>query len=357
MCRRWPGPCPGPAPSVPRQMLPPPTMTASSRSSDLATLGDLLGDPLDDRAVDGLVGGRRGERLARDLEHQPTAPACVNVYAGQARPTATSASLSRRRRPGRSAPPLPRRAPLRSSACRPWRRAARAGTRSLNKPFIRPSTIFASAARACPRCACGLLDGRPLLGDLGLRGPRRGGGTCGLAKAMWTAMSWASSAVPPRQLDEDAVHASSVLDVQVAVEDECPARPRSGRRGRRAMFSFRVDLQVVERPVALVDRLLARRRRPAAARSSTRSTNSADLATKSVSQRSSTTRRAPSADGDRDRALAVLAVGPLGRLAEALLAQPLRRLLAVAVGLFEAPAWRPSSRRRSPRAGLAHPWR
>ena len=54
-------------------------------------------------------------------------------------------------------------------------------------------------------------------------------------------------------------------------------------------------------------------RPPAAASASTRSTNSADLATKSVSQRSSTMAAAPSRPADGHRALGRLAVGPLGR--------------------------------------------
>ena len=60
---------PAPAPVVPRQMLPPPTMTASSRSSSWSdrAISPASCSTVDD--VDGLVRGRRGERLAGHLQH------------------------------------------------------------------------------------------------------------------------------------------------------------------------------------------------------------------------------------------------------------------------------------------------
>ena len=62
------------SPVVPRQMLPPPTTMASSRSSSALRRGDLAGEALDHGGVDGLVGRRRGQGLTRHLEHDP-APA------------------------------------------------------------------------------------------------------------------------------------------------------------------------------------------------------------------------------------------------------------------------------------------
>ena len=78
---------PWPSPSVPLQMLPPPTITASSRSSDLRASAISFASRSSTVGVDRLVGGRRGERLARHLHHEPATPATVNVYAGsQVRP-------------------------------------------------------------------------------------------------------------------------------------------------------------------------------------------------------------------------------------------------------------------------------
>ena len=66
----------------------------------------------------------------------------------------------------------------------------------------------------------------------------------GRAKAMCTAMSWASSG-GVRHLDQHGVDAPAALDVQVAVEDVARRRPRCGRR-RRADVLLERDLQVVE---------------------------------------------------------------------------------------------------------------
>ena len=91
-----------------------------------------------------------------------------------------------------------------------------------------------------------------------------------------------------------------------------------------------VDLVVDARPTASSPLAATR-----AASSSASATNSSALATKSVSQRSSTTAAASPSLRHGDSTLGRLAVAPLGRTGQALLAQELGRLVDVAVGLLE----------------------
>ena len=236
-------------------------------------LRHLPGHALDGGGVDGLVGGGRGEGLPRHLEDDP---ARLSHDPARQAPMTTCAKDTMR----------PIRAWRRSSASRPGRRTGRAGTRSLNHPFIRPSTILARAASGLPSLRVISSSGGPLRGHLGLghlvaaEVGRLGEGDVDgdvVGQLLGAAL----------EHDGDGVDPPTGLLVQVGVDHLAgcghqaahPARPRcspsawcaAGRPRRRARSA-------ASSPLAATS----------AASSSARATNSAALATKSVSQRSST---------------------------------------------------------------------
>ncbi len=100
------------------------------------------------------------------------------------------------------------------------------------------------------------------------------------------------------------------------------------------MFSFRVIFMVSSSSV-----FCSTASSPSAATRSasavTMATNSSDLATKSVSERSCTMEAALARPPDGNRTFGCLTVGPLGLAGQALLAQPGDRPVHVAVVLLE----------------------
>ena len=354
-CPTWPGPCPAPAPVVPRQMLPPPTMTASWRSSS-AGLGRSRGRAARRRR-------RRSSRRrpttraprrtssARPVGGSPT-DRCLRLVA----PLSRRSTLRSRSRPERTGRPRPSRACRRSTASRPWRSDWSSRTRSLNQPFSRPSTIFARAASGLPSLPADRLDRRPLGGDLVLRHvlPAE---VAGRAKAMWTAMSWASSSVPPRSTTSTALTPRPACMVQVGVERPRPASLDPDDPADRDVLLAACVRSSVDVVLALGHRLLALGRPPGAASSSASATNSAALATKSVSQRSSTIAATPPSRTTRHRALGRLAVRPAWPRRPAPSRGATARPASMSPSFPRGPAWRRACRRRWPGAAPGRPWR
>ena len=88
----------------------------------------------------------------------------------------------------------------------------------LKNPPRRPSTIFGDGRLGLALVAGDRRERRPLGVDDARPARRRGERYFGRAKAMCTAMSWASCGVPPEITTSTRVDAAAALDVQVAVD-------------------------------------------------------------------------------------------------------------------------------------------
>ncbi len=169
--------------------LAPPDVAAADDDGDvglevLADLDDLVGQLPDDGAVDAEA-ALAGEGLPGELEDDPR-PARLGHRSVRPRRPTTWANRTM------SASPSSALIVTLSSLTKPCSRS----TRSLNQPVRRPSTILSRAASGLPSAR--VIDSR-----VARSSATSASGTSsrrvaeGLAKAMCTAMSWATSVVPP----------------------------------------------------------------------------------------------------------------------------------------------------------------
>src|SRR5579875_2429124 len=255
---------PCPAPCWPRQMLPPPIMTASSTPSSAwesaisfamrrtvaASIVSSLAE-LASASPDSLSTARR----QRGWRRSPEAGAGTATSASRAQAPTTTCAKRRTSAGPRSC------AIVRFSS---FAYGCSSRTRSLNHPLRRPSMIFGSCASGFPslRAMAVMVSRSAATASSGTSSRRR---YSGRAKAMCTATSCASSALPPASSE--------------ATKRACSPT---------AMFSLRRTLSSStaseNRPRASSPSVAS-----ASARLSTRATKSADLATKSVSHSSATT--------------------------------------------------------------------
>ncbi len=182
---------PASAPVRPRQKLPPPTTTATSTSRfwrrSMMSRRAVAVERRRRRAPCPIPGQRLTRRLEDDAAVQRGAMASpLDVERQRTQPISTWAKLTI------SAPPSTWLTDCLSSLAYGWSSSAT----SLKKPLRRPSTILSTAASGLPslRVMVSASRSRPRPRR---PGRRHGCRYFGRAKAMCTAMSWASSAVPP----------------------------------------------------------------------------------------------------------------------------------------------------------------